>query len=59
LKALPWWTAFAYWKTAVVVQQLYTRYLRGESKDARMLAIGARAPRLARRADAELRGIGL
>jgi aminoglycoside phosphotransferase (APT) family kinase protein len=59
LTALPWWTAFAYWKTAVVVQQLYTRFLRGESQDARMLAIGARAPRLARRADAELRGIGL
>jgi aminoglycoside phosphotransferase (APT) family kinase protein len=59
LRALPWWTSFAYWKTAVVVQQLYTRYLRGESKDARMLAIGERAPRLARRADAELRGAGI
>jgi aminoglycoside phosphotransferase (APT) family kinase protein len=50
LDALAWWTAFAYWKTAVVVMQLYTRYLRGESRDARMVAIGERAPRLARKA---------
>jgi aminoglycoside phosphotransferase (APT) family kinase protein len=54
LAALPWWIAFAYWKTAVVVQQLYTRYQRGESRDERMIAIGARAPKLARRADEEL-----
>ena len=59
LAALPWWTAFAYWKTAVVVQQLYTRFARGESQDTRMIAIGARAPKLARRADAELRGAGM
>jgi aminoglycoside phosphotransferase (APT) family kinase protein len=58
LAALPWWIAFAYWKTAVVVQQLYARWLRGESKDARMVAIGARAPKLARRAEAELRRAG-
>jgi aminoglycoside phosphotransferase (APT) family kinase protein len=59
LSALPWWTAFAYWKTAVVVQQLYTRFLRGESKDTRMVAIGARAPKLARRAEQELRAAGM
>ena len=58
LSALPWWVAFAYWKTAVVCQQLYTRYARGESKDARMAAIGARVPRLALRADEELRSAG-
>jgi aminoglycoside phosphotransferase (APT) family kinase protein len=54
LTALRWWVAFAYWKTAVVCQQLYTRYARGESKDARMVAIGARVPVLARRAGQEL-----
>jgi aminoglycoside phosphotransferase (APT) family kinase protein len=54
LDALPWWVAFAYWKTAVVVTQLYTRYLRGESRDPRMVAIGERAPRLAKKADAVL-----
>jgi aminoglycoside phosphotransferase (APT) family kinase protein len=59
LTALPWWVAFAYWKTAVVVQQLYTRFARGESTDARMIAIGARAPKLARRADEELRRAGI
>ncbi len=59
LAALPWWTGFAYWKTAVVVQQLYTRFVRGESKDTRMIAIGARAPKLARRSDRELRSAGI
>jgi aminoglycoside phosphotransferase (APT) family kinase protein len=59
LTSLPWWIGFAYWKTAVVVQQLYTRFARGESKDTRMIAIGARAPKLARRADAELRSAGI
>jgi aminoglycoside phosphotransferase (APT) family kinase protein len=58
LKALPWWIAFAYWKTAVVVTQLHARYLRGESRDARMIAIGARAPRLARKADSLLTRFG-
>jgi aminoglycoside phosphotransferase (APT) family kinase protein len=58
LTALPWWMGFAYWKTAVVVQQLYTRFLRGESKDTRMIAIGARASKLAARADEELRRAG-
>jgi aminoglycoside phosphotransferase (APT) family kinase protein len=32
--------AFACWKTAVTVQQLYTRYLRGESTDERMATRG-------------------
>jgi len=59
LAALSWWIGFAYWKTAVVTQQLYNRYLRGESKDARMLGIGARAPTLAQRGDEELRGAGI
>ena len=35
------------------------RFARGESQDTRMIAIGARAPKLARRADAELRGAGM
>ena len=51
---LPWWIGFAYWKTAVVVTQLYTRFARGESTDPRMQSIGARAPRLAAHADAVL-----
>jgi aminoglycoside phosphotransferase (APT) family kinase protein len=59
LDALPWWIGFAYWKTAVVTQQLYDRYLRGASHDPRMVGIGARAPKLARRADAELCRVGV
>ncbi len=31
-----WYEAFAYWKTAVIALQLYSRYNRGESKDKRM-----------------------
>ena len=36
-----------------------TIFVRGESKDTRMIAIGARAPKLAQRADAELRAAGI
>jgi len=59
LDSLPWWVSFAYWKTAVVVTQLHTRYLRGESKDPRMLTIGERAPLLARKADKTMTAAGL
>jgi len=59
LAALPWWVGFAYWKTSVVTQQLYNRFLRGESTDPRMQGIGARAPKLAQRAAEELRRVGL
>ena len=31
-----WYEAFACWKTAVIFQQLYQRYVRGESTDERM-----------------------
>ncbi len=59
LAQLPWWIGFAYWKTAVVVQQLYNRFARGEGGDARMAGMADRAPRLARRADEELRRVGI
>jgi aminoglycoside phosphotransferase (APT) family kinase protein len=35
-----WYEAFACWKTAVVLQQLHTRYLRGETSDERMATRG-------------------
>jgi aminoglycoside phosphotransferase (APT) family kinase protein len=51
-----WYEAFACWKTAVVCQQLYQRYVRGESSDERMILRGefvgplaARALRIAQR----------
>lgn len=42
--AVPWWEAFALWKTVVVVQQLHRRWVRGESTDARMQHIADRIP---------------
>ncbi len=41
-----WWEAFALWKTAVVVQQLHRRWVRGESTDPRMAHIAERMPAL-------------
>jgi len=35
-----WYEAFAYWKTAVVGQQLYFRWAQGDSHDERMAAMG-------------------
>jgi aminoglycoside phosphotransferase (APT) family kinase protein len=45
-----WYEAFAAWKTVVVLQQLHTRWLRGESTDPRMGERGALIPPLVRRA---------
>ena len=44
--AVPWWEAFALWKTVVVVQQLHRRWVRGESTDPRMARIADRIPSL-------------
>jgi aminoglycoside phosphotransferase (APT) family kinase protein len=35
-----WYEAFAYWKTAVVAQQLYFRWAQGDSTDERMATMG-------------------
>jgi aminoglycoside phosphotransferase (APT) family kinase protein len=54
-----WYEAFATWKTAVVLEQLYQRWLRGESTDPRMAGKGEPVARLAGRASALLdRGPG-
>ena len=45
-----WYEAFGSWKTAIVMQQLYDRYLRNETADSRMAARGAQVQALARRA---------
>jgi aminoglycoside phosphotransferase (APT) family kinase protein len=47
---LAWYEAFACWKTSVVLQQLYIRYVRGESTDERMADRGANVGMLAARA---------
>jgi aminoglycoside phosphotransferase (APT) family kinase protein len=45
-----WYEAFACWKTAVILQQLHTRYVRGESTDERMATRGPMAVEQANRA---------
>ena len=45
-----WYEGFACFKTAVILQQLYVRFLRGETSDERMGQRGARVTPAARRA---------
>ena len=47
---VPWYEAFATWKTCVVLEQLYQRFVRGESKDPRMGERGGPVAGLADRA---------
>jgi aminoglycoside phosphotransferase (APT) family kinase protein len=51
-----WYEAFAAWKTAVVLQQLYARWVRGESTDPLMAERGPMVADQARRAAAILDG---
>jgi aminoglycoside phosphotransferase (APT) family kinase protein len=44
---VPWFEAFALWKTGVVIQQLHDRWRRGESTDERMATIADRLGALA------------
>jgi aminoglycoside phosphotransferase (APT) family kinase protein len=39
-----WYEAFALWKTAVVLQQIYIRFARGQTQDDRFRALGPRVP---------------
>ena len=59
LSAVRWWEAFALWKTAVVVQQLHRRWVRGESTDPRMARIADRMPSLIAAAVAALDEAGI
>ena len=54
-----WYQAFACWKTAVVLQQLYVRWARGESTDERMATRGPLVSVQARRAAQLLDEAGL
>lgn len=45
-----WYQAFALWKTAVVVQQIYIRYKRGQTRDERFAHIADRIPILVEQA---------
>jgi aminoglycoside phosphotransferase (APT) family kinase protein len=50
LTGIRWYQAFAAWRTAVVLQQLHDRYLRGETSDDRMASRGDRVAEFAARA---------
>ncbi|NHU48203.1 phosphotransferase family protein [Rhodococcus sp. A14] len=50
LSDIAWYEALGCWKTAVILQQLYARFVRGQTTDARMGERGALIPPLARRA---------
>jgi len=52
--SIGWYEAFGCWKTAIVIAQLYHRYLRGDSHDLRQGLKGDRIVPLARRAQAIL-----
>jgi len=43
LSRLAWYEVFAFWKGAVIAQQLYKRYVDGDSKDERMRLFGISA----------------
>jgi aminoglycoside phosphotransferase (APT) family kinase protein len=52
---LHWYLAFARWRSGVIVQQLYNRYAKAESTDARLASMGSLAPSIATSALAILR----
>lgn len=46
LSRITFYQVFAYYKTAVVIEQIYVRYLRGQTKDERFAALGVGVPLL-------------
>ena len=44
LSAIPWYETFALWKSIVVLQQIYIRFVRGQTADERFAAMGDRIP---------------
>ncbi|MGH7836590.1 MAG: phosphotransferase family protein [Candidatus Binataceae bacterium] len=50
VKDAAYYRAWALWKTATVVQQIYVRFVRGQTHDPRFEAMGAHVPILARTA---------
>ena len=54
-----WYEAFALWKTAVVVQQIYIRYARGQTNDERFAAMNQDVPILVELASDALKEVGV
>jgi aminoglycoside phosphotransferase (APT) family kinase protein len=44
LSRISWYESFALWKTAVVLQQIYIRFVRGQTQDDRFQMLGERVP---------------
>lgn len=59
LERVAWYEGFALWKNAVVLQQIYIRYVRGQTADERFAGMGARVPVLVRLAGGVLDGAGI
>lgn len=57
LTRLPYYEVFALFKIAVVIQQIYYRYVNGQTSDARFAVFGARVESLAQRAAAVAAGL--
>ena len=49
-KDAAYYRAWAHWKTATVVQQIYVRFVRGQTHDPRFGTMGVQPPVLARTA---------
>ena len=56
ISRIAWYETFALWKAAVIAQQLYIRYRRGQTKDIRFADNNKRAEKLANLAAERLRG---
>lgn len=59
LDTIPWYETFAIWKTAVVVQQIYIRFIRGQTRDPRFQLLEKRIPVLVEIADEVAREGGI
>lgn len=55
LSGIDWYEAFALWKTAVVIQQIYIRFKLGQTQDQRFAAMGERVVEQLELADQVLR----
>lgn len=51
LTHVPWFETFALFKTAVVLEQIYVRFVRGQTQDERFKALGEFVPQLAKAAE--------
>lgn len=51
LTHLPWFETFALFKTAVVLEQIYVRFVKGQTQDERFRALGDFVPQLAAAAE--------